>query len=539
MISLGLDEARRKEARALTYEMGSSMGLVAPPTTSGVTVSQATANTVTAYWNGICVISGDIGSMERHLYRKGAGNERERADDDPIAKLLQYPNPDTSAMQFWETITSHGVGWGNGFAEIEYDNASRPIGLWNITPDRVEVKVETFQDKRGRVTSVRFYLVDGKIRMEPWEMFHLPGQGFDGIRGYSPVSLFRQSLGLTLAAEKFGGALFGNGAWPGVALETEGRLTDEARERMRKAIADMHQGSEKAHRTLLLEGGLKVSKPITIPPDDAQFLETRGFQIEECARILNIMPHKLKHKVNERPGGNFEASELEYLVTTLTPWTTRIEQECSRKLISPERRKTLYVEHNYQQRLKTDTGTRMASYKTLFDMGVMDAELIAQKENLPKPKPQEAPPEPEQPKEPAEPPEQDDQPRRQRLVAAQRAMLESVIVRYRKRESEDAQRAAKRGAERFQEWVEGFYAPHEVADLGARVAPALGLCLAAAGSAADAEGLAGRWSQGYIQVTRESMLSLKTSELRLAAGRFRPVAAVVDDLMAAVSAAQE
>ncbi len=558
MIRLGLDDGRysaprppRAEPRAITAEQFQSLGLMGPPVAAGVHVSQATANTVTAYWNGICVISGDLGVIDRALYRKTGEDDREKATDHPVHWLInEEPNPETTPMVFWETLVSHAVGWGNGYAEIEFDNASRPIGLWTITPDRMLPQVEYFTDRRGRKSSRVFYQYtrpDGSfVRLEKEDVFHLPGLGFDGIRGYSPVQLFRESLGLTLATERFGAAFFGNGAWPGVALQHPGELGDEALGRLRESMNNMHRGADRAHGLLVLEEGMTVSKPISIPPDDAQFLETRGLQIEETARILNLPPHKLKHKVNERPGGNFEASELDYQTTTLLPWGTRIEQECERKLLSPAMRGEYYVEHNYAKRLVTDTTTRVSSQKAYFEMGVLDADQIARQQNLPRPKPKKEPPAPEPPAPaPAPPPaaaapppepapapaaaaaraaalsrEQEktltaalraDALRRKR--EAQEGLLLAEIRRFMRREAENAKRASKKGARGFSEWLEAFYGPGEEGVLAGSAEPAVRLCMAIEGSTGDPAEVARGFARGYLARSKAALLELKARNL--------------------------
>ena len=149
----------RRAYRALTYEQFHDLGLVGPPVAAGVQVTQSSANNVAAYWNGVSVIAGDLGVIDRHLYRRVNDDDRERAITHPAYKLVHdQPNPETTSMQFWETLVSHAVSWGNGYAEIEYDNASRPIGLWNLTPDQVEPKLETLTDRRGRTVTRKFYI---------------------------------------------------------------------------------------------------------------------------------------------------------------------------------------------------------------------------------------------------------------------------------------------------------------------------------------------------------------------------------------------
>jgi HK97 family phage portal protein len=555
LISLGLDAARWSEKpdprrRSLSYDTwGASgqgaLGLIGPTNTTGVPVTQHSANTLSAYWNGICVISGDIAALDRHIYRRVGDNDRERATSLPAYALVHdTPSEDATGMMFWETLLSHAVGWGNGYAEIEFDRAMRPIALHTITPDLIEPKVEILRDRGGRTSTRVYYLYRGTQRLESWEVFHVPGLGFDGVRGYSPVYLARQSLGLAIAMERFGGSYFGNGTALGVALEHPGELGKEGLENLRADLEARHRGAEHAFRPLILEEGMKVSKPITVPPADSQFLESREFSIEEVARWLNLPPHKLKHKVNERPGGNFEASEIDYQVTTLLPWTTRVEQECDRKLISPKMRSVYYTEHNFAKRLKADTTTRMLAYKTLADIGAIDKDEIARRENLPKPKdtPAPAPPPAPAPAEPAPTPEPAPPARRlpapEPLALAQRALLTAEVARYMRREAEQARRAADKGVDGLSKWLERWYGADEERLFARSLAPAVALCVVARGSRGDAEEIAGTFARQYQADSKAELRGLGATAVAAALKRWESTRAVecVDTLLAAIAA---
>lgn len=513
MIRLGLAESlyeAPREKRALNPRDAVFAEWAAETTSgAGVSVTQESARSLSAYWNGVCVISGDLGVMDRHLYRRVGDDDRERATSHPAYKLIHdQPNPDTTPMVFWETFSSHAVSWGNGYAEIEWDNALRPIGLHIITPNLIEPKLETIRDNRGRTYQRVYYLYRDSKRIAAEDILHVPGLGFDGVRGYSPVYLARQSLGLSLAMEQFGASFYGNGAWPGIALEAPTELKPAARANLRESIEAMHRGPGRAHRMIILEEGLKVSKPITVPPEDAQFLEGRQFSVEEIARWLNLPPHKLKHRMGDRPGGNLESSEIDYQVTTLLPWMTRIQQEVNRKLIAPAQRGTLYAEHNFAARFRADTETRMDAYRQLFDMKVMDSEQIARAENLPKPKPAPAP---EPAPAPAAPPTgpAPAQPVRStsRLESAQRALLLSVVNRFMRREAEQARRAADRGGDAFGKWLE-TRGPGEEAVLVESLEPAVAVCVASRGVDLEPVVVAGGFAARYLARSREEMEAL-------------------------------
>lgn len=552
MISLGLDQHRwatPPARRQLDRQTFDTLGMLGAPTLAGVTVNQHTAHRLSAFRNGITMIGGSIGLIDRFLFRKAGDGDRERATNHPTYKLIHdQPNPYTTSHVFWETITAHALAWGNGFAEIEWDNAMRPIAMWLITPDRVQFCCESIA-VRGVKQSRPYYLIDGKTRLEYEDGFHLSGLGFDGLKGQSVVVLAAQSLGLGMAAEHFGAAFFGNGAHIGVALEHPGTLGQKAQENLRKSLMETAGGPDRAHAPWILEEGMKVSKPTSVAPEEAQFRETRELQIEEVARWLNLPPYKLKHKMGERPGGNAEASQLDYMTDTLLPWTTRIEQEANRKLIGSAQRSTYYVEHLFEKILKADSKTRSEVQRAYFDMGVLDAERIAQQENLPKPKPKEPVPVPMAPAPVAvEEPVPDQEPAARasepgRVAAAQRALLLDVASRYLARESRAAVRASKKGAAGFQAWADEWYAG-EVDVLREFLEPAVGFVLASSGSSGDARAVAQGLAEVHAVRSKADLLDLPARDLAASVARtvhkWETARAVeLADKIAALGAAEE
>lgn len=518
MSILGLDDARRAEGprvaeRALTYQMGVDNGFVTPTTnTTGVSVTNYTAFQVSAWWCGINVISGDIGVLDRHVFQRLGNDDREKVlPPHPTAKVLEQPNEFMVSKVFWQTLMSHVLGWGNGYAEIEYDNALRPIALWPIMPTDIEPVCEVRVDGNGtRRTRLRYRYL-GRFDMAPEDVLHIPGLGFDGLRGYSVVTLARQSLGLSMALEKFGGSFFGNGAWPGMVLEHPGKLTDQARENLRSSVESMHRGSENAFKVLIAEEAMKVGKPVTVNPNDAQANETREMQILEVARWLNLPPHKLKHRMGERPGGNLETSEQDYHTGSLLPWTTTIDQVLNLKLISKAQRATHYVEHNFARRLQPAAKDRMEIQKGYLDMHVIDADQIARQENLPKPKKVEPAP-PPMPPAPPPPEPAPEPPRALDLVAAARPVALDGAARFIRLEAAAARRAASKGGQEFQRWADDFYAAK--ADvLREMLEPACRTALLLAGSTRDARVAAQDIADGHAARSKAELLELNHKTL--------------------------
>lgn len=524
-------ENRKREDRSIGYEQFQSLGIVGPPVAAGVTVNQKTANNVSPWWCGINGIGADMGgNVGWQLYRRvGPDDDRERATDQPLYRLVhEQPNPAMVAKVFYHTLMMHVLAWGNAYAEIEWDGAMRPIGLWLITPDMMTPKVETITDARGRMSSRVWYQYGGKTRLESEDVIHIAGPGFDGIQGYSIVALARQSLGLSLATERFGAAFFGNGAWPGLALQHPKQLTQGASERLRTSIQSEHGGPDRAHRVIVLEEGMQVSKPLTVAPNEAQFKETREFQIEEVARWLRVAPHKLMQMMGQRPGGNLEESNEQYVTDTLAPWGTQIGQEFSRKLITQSQRSKYYIEADYSPLLRTVSDKRMTNYKALYEMGAIDADEIARRENLPKPKPK---PEPTTPAVPgATVPAGDPAPQMpvalpssgtradERVSRAALDVAREAVGRYSRREAAAVKRASKKGAGAFQAWAEGFYRD-EAPVLRGFLLPAVRLSLACRGVDGDADEMSSRLAAAYLERSKDELLELPAKDLEAKAER--------------------
>ncbi len=493
---------RRAEKRNITLADFKALGLTDTPTAAGIPVTERTALNLAAYWAGVNLISSAVAKLPRKVYRK-VGDDREEVADHPVARILQVaPNDFMVPLVFWRTLMAHVLTWGNGYAEIEWSRSLVPIGLWIVTPDKIEPKIEG-----DRLV----YRYNGSQLIPSEDMFHIPGLGFDGLRGYSVVQMARQSIGLGLAAERYGAAFFGNGAMPGLVLEHPATLSKPAQERLRASWNDMHQGPDKAHRLAILEEGMKAN-PLSIPARDAQLIETREVQVLEVARWLNINPAMLGYKTAERPGGNYESNRLDYLDNTLDPWLVAIEQECNRKLISKGQQGTYYAEHTRNAVLRTDAKTRALVQKTYVDMGALSPERVAQMENFPRPEPK--PPAPVVPP-PAVPPapEPQVQTNSRQSLAAERAVIVDAAARFVRREGERVRKASKRGASGFAAWC----AEHERAEamlLRGMLVPPVRLTLSLRGlETLDAEDVADGFARRYLARSREELLSLSAKTL--------------------------
>jgi HK97 family phage portal protein len=503
MIRLGLDDYRpaKVEQRMLTLADFPQL-MLNPPSWAGVSVTGTTAQENTAWRNGLVLIAGDVGKIPRHAYQKNDDGTRERLDDSYLERLLRQPNPYINDLDLWATHTMHALACGDAYLEIEWDRALRPIALWPIMPEEMAPYLE------GHAL---FYRYKGKgIPAE--DIIHTKGPSVSGLKGDDPVARARHALGLAIAAERFAASFFANGAWPGVALQHPGNLSAGAAERLKASFEDLHKGTANAHRTFVAEEGMKVEK-LGTDPDKSQLVELRDHQVVEVARALNIPPHKLKHKMGERPGANLTESELDYLSGTLDPWLTRIEQECNLKLIPKAQRSRWYIEHDRNAYLRMTPDAKAASYKVYYDMKVLSSEQIAKKENLPAPDPDAfpAPPAPFAPAAPA-PPEPEPEADQARMASAQRALVVEIVGRFVRREAEQARRASRKGAQPFAAWVAEFY-EREGDLLRAYLTPGVELELARRGLAGDAGTLARGLAVAYTERSRGELLDLRHGNL--------------------------
>lgn len=344
----------------------------AGPTAAGLAINERTALNCSAVWSAVNVIASSVASLPLFTYRTDANGDRQRATSSDVYWVLHdQPNSEMTPYYFWETLMVHVLLTGNGYAEIQRTQSGRIDSLWPINP---------FDIKPVRVEGKLAYEYKGG-RIDASKILHIPGLGFDGLQGYSPVTVARESIALGIATEKFGASFFGNGAWPGLVIKSEKTLSADAQTRLREGVNKLHQGAEKGHKAFVLEEGMTIDK-MSITPEDSQFLQTRVFQVEEIARWFRVPPHKLMHKVGERPGGNLESQNAEFLTDTLRPWLARIEQECERKLIPYRERPQMFCEFLVEGILRADTQARYSAYSIGIDKGWLSVNEVRRRENL-------------------------------------------------------------------------------------------------------------------------------------------------------------
>lgn len=343
--------------------------------TSGVLVNERSALTLTAAYACINVISTDTAFLPRSVYQWKSDGSRVERRDHPAYPLLSWsPDGETTPIRQQQAWMGHCLGWGNGYQEIERDLFGRPAAFHTIDPQQVG-------PRRRRSDGRLFYSLESGRTLAPSEVLHLAGLGFDGLIGYSPVRLARQAIGLGLAAETFGASLFGNGAHPRGVLEVPGAMSDESYQRLRESFEEVHRGAYNAHRVAILEEGTKWNQT-SINPEDAQFLATRKFQVEEVCRIYRVPLHLVANLDNAHLA-NIEATQLIYYTTVLGPWCFQKEQEFGLKLFTEdERRDGFHVDHDLTSILRGDMRARSEYYAKLWGMGVLSPNQISAFENL-------------------------------------------------------------------------------------------------------------------------------------------------------------
>jgi len=349
------------------------------PTASGVGVTSNTAMNCVPYFAGVRLIAETVGQLPLFEYRRVPPRGKMRAEDRRLFPLMHdEPNPEMNAITFKEALQGHVLTWGNAFAEIEWDiDEGVPRALWPLRPDRMKVGRDLTTKKLKYV----YRLPDGTdAELPAWRVWHLPGFGFDGIIGYDTIYLAREAIGMSLAMEEYGARFFSNGASPSGVLEHPNKLSNEAQKRMQKTWKRLYSGLTNAHRLMILEEGMKFTA-IGIPPNNAQFLESRKFQLDEIARLLHIPPHMLAN-LDRATFSNIEHLSLEFVKYTMNPWLVRWEQTCNRKLLLSEERRVYFFEFLVDALLRADSAARSTFYRELFYLGALSPNDIREKENM-------------------------------------------------------------------------------------------------------------------------------------------------------------
>ena len=351
---------------------------------SGVNVDEKTAMQIATVYACVRLLAETIAALPLHLYRQtdGSGSSKERATDHPLYKLLyRQPNPEMTSFTFRETMMTHILLYGNAYAQIIRDGKNAILSLYPLLPENVEVD----RDEHGEIYYIYHAYTDevpGQKNRDIYfrrdEMFHVPGLGFNGLVGFSPIAMMKNSLGTTLAVEKYGSAFFKNGAQPSGVLEHPGVLKNP--EKIRENWSDVYGGPNNAHKVAVLEEGMSY-KAISLPPEDSQFLSTRQFGVNEICRIFRVPPHMVQD-LEHATFSNIEHQSIDFVVHTLTPWLVRFEQAIIKDLLLEDEQDSYFPKFNVDGLLRGDYQSRMQGYATGISNGIFSPNDVRRLENM-------------------------------------------------------------------------------------------------------------------------------------------------------------
>jgi HK97 family phage portal protein len=344
---------------------------------AGVRVDEYKSMQLSAVYACVRLISNTIAMLPLALHQDIAEGKSVVASNKPLHRVLhQTANSEMTSFSFKQTMQAHALLWGNAYAEKIIGGNGETFELWPLNP--WSMHVESVNGKR----KYTYTLPDGSQQVMPNnKIFHIAGISFDGIRGYSPIAVMRNEIGLGLALQDFGSKYFANGTNLGGTLEHPGKLGDKAREHLKADIAENFQGLSNAQRMIILEEGMKYTK-MNIPAEDAQFIESRKFQLEEIARYFGVQLHMIQN-LDRSTNNNIEQQSIEFRTYAIQPWAVIWEQEIYRSLLSlKEQRDGYYGKFNLNALMRGDYKTRMEAYRTGIQMGLYSLNEVRKLEDM-------------------------------------------------------------------------------------------------------------------------------------------------------------
>lgn len=371
---LGIEQ-RAWTLAELDAQMDLAVGSIA--TMTGLEVSPGTAMASAVVYACVNVLAQQIASLPLIVYRKLASGGKERAPNHPLYPLLHdAPNPEMTSYEFRCAMVGNQLLWGNAYAEIERSD-SRVNGLWPLRPDRMIVQ----RNERNRI-EYKYRLPDGRYKIFPFEdIMHWRGLSTNGVLGLSPIQQAAEAIGVDLATRQFAASFFGNDSRPGGVLKGPKAMSDKAYERLKSDWESKHRGLDQSHRVAILEEGYEW-QAIGVPPEQAQFLETRKYQRSEIAAVYRVPLH-LINDLERATFSNIEHQSLEFVKYSLMPWLVQIEQAIKRDLFrisAPQR--SYFAEHLVDGLLRGDIQSRYQAYQIARQNGWMNADEIRELENM-------------------------------------------------------------------------------------------------------------------------------------------------------------
>ena len=351
---------------------------------SGEKVDEKSAMQIAAVYACVRLLAETVAGLPLQLFKftNERENGKEKAREHPLYKILyRQPNPEMTSFTFRETMMTHLLLWGNAYAQVIRDGKNNILGLYPLQPDLVEVD----RNERGQIYYIYHAYTDevpGKNNKDIFlrydEVFHVPGLGFNGLVGFSPIAMMKNALGATLAVEKYGSSFFKNGAQPSGVLEHPGVLKDPSK--IRENWMNVYGGANNAHKIAVLEEGMSY-KAISLPPEDSQFLSTRQFSVQEICRIFRVPPH-LVQDLEHATFSNIEHQAIDYLCYSVGPWLTRIEQAIVKDLLLEPEQEIYFPKFNVDGLLRGDYLSRMSGYATGISNGFLSPNDVRRLENM-------------------------------------------------------------------------------------------------------------------------------------------------------------
>jgi|TARA_R110002153_G_scaffold15270_1_gene54707 HK97 family phage portal protein len=347
-------------------------GLFGTATSSGENVNPKSALSFSAVYSATSIISDTIGSLSCIVYERENENKR-RAIEHPIYTLLHdEPNSLMTSFTFFQTLQASCLIYGNGYALIQRAESGRPTALQYMHPDKVSPLLHE---------GVLYYKIEGaSTPIQASDMVHVPGLSFDGLKGKGIIEVAAENIGLALAAQSYGSEYFKNGGNVSGVLHTDQKLGDAAINNLKNSWQSSYGSKGNRAGTPILEQGLKYQS-ITIPPEQAQFIQTRKFSIQEVARFFKVPPH-LMADLDRSTNNNIEHQSMEFVQHCIRPWAKRFEQELNRKLFRDNERQKYFVKFNIDSLLRGDSKSRAEFYNKLFPLGVLNQNDIRRQENM-------------------------------------------------------------------------------------------------------------------------------------------------------------
>lgn len=350
---------------------------------SGENVNERSAMQIATVYACVRLLAESVAALPLHLYKvTDDGKSKVKATDHPLYKVLyRSPNPEMAAFSIRETAMTHLLLWGNSYCQIIRDGKNEVLALYPLLPENMEID----RNEKGEIYYIYHAYTDEKpgengkdIIFQRDEILHIPGLGFNGLVGFSPIAMMKNALGSSISVEKYGSSFFKNGAQPSGVLETPGVLKDPAR--IRENWEEVYGGASNAHRVAVLEEGVSY-KPISLPPEDSQFLSTRQFDVEQICRIFRVPPHMVQD-LSHATFSNIEHQSIDFVQHTLTPWLVRIEQSIIKDVLLEDEKDLYYPKFNVDGLLRGDYQSRMNGYATGIGNGFLSPNDIHRLENM-------------------------------------------------------------------------------------------------------------------------------------------------------------